>query len=369
MEYFLMTKKKTDDKNSFMSQPIEAAIRIGLLSLLVFWCFIITQPFMVPIIWGIIIAVATHSIYLWLQTRMGGRAVLAASLFTALLLTLLIVPTVILSTTLFSSASELANKMQAGTVAIPPPPANVAEWPVVGEKLAQVWQLASENLSEALIQLKPQLKSIGQWLLGFLAHAGADVLKFIAAIIIAGFLQVKAKAGHDFSQSLATRLTGNRGAHYVNLSAKIICSVTQGILGIAIIQSILAGLGFVVMGVPAAGLWAFLCLLLGVIQVGAMPIILAVAIYVMSTVDTLPGIIFLIWSIAIGLIDNIFKPILLSRGVDVPMVVVFIGAIGGFISSGIIGLFLGAVILVLSYMLFISWLNDSVELTDVRAEE
>jgi predicted PurR-regulated permease PerM len=354
-----MTNQKEDDSNSFMSQPIEVAIRIGLLSLLVFWCFTIARPFMVPIIWGVIIAVATHSVFLWLQFWMGGRAVLAACLISLLLLILLIVPTVILSTSLFSSASELANKMQAGTVVIPPPPANVAEWPVVGERLTQIWRLASENLSEALIQMKPQLKFIGQWLLSFLKNAGADILIFIAAIVIAGFLQVKAKAGQDFSRSLAIRLTGKKGDQYAKLSANIICSVTQGILGISIIQSIVAGLGFMVMGVPAAGLWAFICLLLGVIQVGGMPIIMAVAIYVMTTVDTLPGIVFLIWSIGVSLIDTIFKPILLGKGVDVPMAVVFVGAIGGFVSGGIIGLFLGAVIFVLSYMLFTSWLNDS----------
>ncbi len=135
-------------------------------------------------------------------------------------------------------------------------------------------------------------------------------------------------------------------------------SVTQGILGLSIVQSLLAGLGFLVMGVPAAGLWAFLCLIFGIVQIGAMPIIIGVAIYVFSTVDTLPAIVFLVWSIAIGLIDNIFKPILFSRGVNVPTAVIFVGAIGGLLSMGIVGLFLGAVVLALSHSLFLIWLSE-----------
>jgi len=146
--------------------------------------------------------------------------------------------------------------------------------------------------------------------------------------------------------------------------------VTQGILGVAIIQSLLAGLGFMVMGVPGAGLWAFLCLLLGVIQIGAGPVLIPVVIYVMSTADTLSGILFLIWSLAVLASDNILKPLLLGRGVDVPMAVIFVGAIGGFLSMGIIGLFVGAVVLALSYSVFLMWLTDGeVEQTQVEVSE
>ena len=133
-------------------------------------------------------------------------------------------------------------------------------------------------------------------------------------------------------------------------------SVARGILGVALIQSLLAGLGFLVIGVPAAGLWALLCLLLAVVQIGILPVLIPVLVYVFSTADTLPAVMFLLWSIFVGGLDNVLKPILLGRGVNVPMAVIFVGAIGGFLLSGIIGLFVGSVILVLGYQVFLVWL-------------
>ena len=137
------------------------------------------------------------------------------------------------------------------------------------------------------------------------------------------------------------------------------CSVSNGILGVALIQSILAGLGFMVAGVPAAGLWALLCLILSIAQIGLFPIVIPIIIYLFYTADTFTAVAFLIWSISVGLLDSILKPILLGRGVKTPMAVIFIGAIGGLLSSGVIGLFIGAVILALGYDLFLLWLSDS----------
>ncbi|MCB1766576.1 MAG: AI-2E family transporter, partial [Candidatus Competibacteraceae bacterium] len=145
-------------------------------------------------------------------------------------------------------------------------------------------------------------------------------------------------------------------------------SVTRGILGVALIQALLAGLGFMVMGVPGAGLWALLCLLLSVVQIGVIFVNLPIVLYVFSTADPIPAVLFLIWSIFVTLIDNILKPIVLGQGVDVPMAVIFVGAIGGFLSSGIIGLFVGAVVLVLGYKLFLAWLYPTPEVQAVVLE-
>ena len=154
-------------------------------------------------------------------------------------------------------------------------------------------------------------------------------------------------------------LAGEKGADYAALAEATIRSVTRGILGVALIQSLLAGTGFMVMEIPGAGFWALICLLLSIIQIGIFPVTLPILIYVFSTADTTPAIVFLIWSIFVGILDNILKPILLGRGVKVPMTVVFVGAIGGFISYGIIGLFVGAVVLVLGYTLILAWLDNT----------
>ena len=187
------------------------------------------------------------------------------------------------------------------------------------------------------------------------------MLQFILALIIAGVFLTGADKAKAFSHKIAANLAGNEGVRYLSLSGNIVQSVTQGILGVAFIQGILAGIGFTVMDVPAASLLAFMVLFLSVIQVGPTIILLPVGIYMLGETETVPGILFLIWCIGVGIMDNFLKPILLSRGVDVPMSVVFIGAIGGFISMGIIGLFVGAVILTLSYSLFETWLKPTEE--------
>jgi predicted PurR-regulated permease PerM len=348
-----MTEEKV-----FVSNALEATIRIGILVLLAAWCFEIVRPFVIPIAWGVIIAVGTYPAFLSLQRMLGGWRVLSATLITILGLLLLVVPAVMLSGTLIYSAQDLAEGLQKGSIAVPPPAEKIKEWPIVGEALHAFWAQASENLAATLVKIAPQLKAIGSWLLSTAAGAGFAILQFIIAIIIAGVLLAHAAAGGKAAYAIARRLAGERGAEFARLAESTVRSVTRGILGVALIQSTLIGLGFLAMGIPGAGLWALLCLILSVVQIGPFPVVLPVLIYVFSTADTVPAVIFLIWSIAAGSIDNILKPILLGRGVEVPMAVIFIGAIGGFISSGIIGLFVGAVVLVLGYKLFLAWLEN-----------
>ena len=184
------------------------------------------------------------------------------------------------------------------------------------------------------------------------------ILQFMVAIIISGFLLAQAKSGKHFAQIIVNRFAGERGEQIIDLVEATVRSVALGILGVSAVQSILAGLGFMVAGVPAAGLWALLCLLLSVVQIGILPVVIPIIIYLFNTADTSTAVAFLIWSIPVGLTDNILKPIFLSRGVKTPMAVIFMGAIGGFLASGIVGLFIGAVVLSLGYELFMSWVKE-----------
>jgi predicted PurR-regulated permease PerM len=354
-----MTDPTLLDEKVFVNRALEAAIRIGVVVLLVAWCFQISRPFIVPIVWGIIIAVAVYPGYRRLLPLTGGRAGVSATLCAFLLLVLFIVPALLLVGTLIDSAKTLATDLSNGTISIPLPPENVSTWPIIGKPLARFWHLASTNLRNALTEIAPQLKSVGSWLLSAAAGTAFGVLKFIFAIIIAGVLLSRSEGGYGFAESFAARLAGERGADFVSLATATVRSVTRGILGVALIQSLLAGLGFLVVGIPAAGLLAMICLFLAVIQVGPGLIIIPTVIYVFSTSNTLPAVLFMIWSIFVTLSDNILKPLLLGRGVDVPMVVIFIGAIGGFLSSGIIGLFVGPILLAVGYRLFKVWLDNS----------
>lgn len=351
--------KQTSQEKAFLRRALEASIRIGLVVLLVLWCFEIVKPFVIPVIWGIIIAVATYPGYRRLLAPLGERRGLAAAVVVLLMLVLLIGPTIMLGDTLVAGARQLATELGNGTLRIPPPPEGVASWPVVGSPLSKFWSLASVNLGTALGQVGPQLKSVGGWLLSAAGGVGFGVLQFVFAIIIAGILLANAEGGDKAADSIANRLMGEQGWKYADLARTTVRGVARGILGVALIQSILAGLGFLAIGLPGAGLLALLCLLLAVIQVGVGLVVIPAVIYVFATADTLPAVLFLVWGVFVTLLDNVLKPILLGRGARVPMAVIFIGAIGGFLAHGIIGLFVGAVVLSLGYTLFRAWLGEA----------
>jgi predicted PurR-regulated permease PerM len=350
--------KQTPNDKAFLRKALEATIRIGLVVLLVLWCFEIVKPFIVPVIWGIIIAVATYPGYRRLCVALGERRGLAATVVALLMLVLLIGPTIILADTLVAGARQLAEGLSDGTLQIPPPPASVAEWPLIGTPLFEFWGHASLNLASALNEIGPQLKVVGGWLLSAAGGVGLGVVLFVFAIVIAGILLANAESSSEAADSIATRLVGEQGSKYADLARTTVRGVARGILGVALIQSILAGLGFLAIGLPAAGLLALLCLVLAVIQVGVGPIMIPAVIYVFATADPLPAVLFLIWGVFVGVLDNFLKPILLGRGAQVPMAVIFVGAIGGFLAHGIIGLFVGAVVLSLGYTLFRAWLGE-----------
>ena len=342
----------------FVRRAVEASIRIGLVALLVAWCFQIVRPFIEPVVWGIIIAVAVYPAYRKIETAVGGRRAIAATVFTVLMLILLIGPSVMLAGTLADSAQGLATDLSDRTLSIPPPPERVGSWPIIGPQLERFWRLASSNLGDALNQIRPQVAVFGRWLLETVAGLGLGLLQFVVSIVIAGVLLANAGAGGRTARAIAARLAGERGAAYAELGQATVRSVARGILGVAVIQALLAGLGFLAAGVPAAGLLALICLLLSVVQIGPAIVLLGAVIYLFSTADTHVAVIFLFWSIFVALIDNVLKPILLGRGVNVPMLVIFVGAIGGLLASGIIGLFVGSIVLALSYTLFKAWIDE-----------
>ena len=342
---------------AFLNRTVEATIRIGLIAVLVLYCFQIVRPFLIPVVWGVIIAVALHPNYLWLQRVLGERRTLAAVLFVVLALVLLVAPTFMLSDTLVTGVTGLSRSLSEGKLIIPMPPESIAGWPLIGQPLDKFWRLASVNLGGALVEIEPQLKVLGKWLLSAAAGAGLGILQFILAIVIAGVILHHGESGKRVSYAIARRLAEEHGAGFIDLARATIRSVSRGILGVALLQSILAGLGFLAAGLPAAGLWAFLCLLLSVIQIGIFPITIPAIIYVFATGEPTTAVIFLIWNLMVGSLDNVLKPLLLGRGVNVPMAVIFVGAIGGFLASGIIGLFIGSVILVLGYELLLDWLD------------
>jgi predicted PurR-regulated permease PerM len=350
---------ESSGNKEFLTRSLEVTIRIGVVFLLAALCFQILRPFLIPVLWGIIIAIAVFPAYRWLELALNGRSRIAALCVSLVLLVILLVPTVMLADTLVETVRILAKKLQTGTLEVPPPPASVATWPLIGEPLDAFWRAASQNLALALKPVTPQLKALGTWLLSSAAEAGLGILQFLAAIIISGMLLAHTQLGARTAHTLGIRLAGDQGADYIDVAEATVRSVARGILGVAIIQSLLAGLGFLFVGIPGAGLWAFIALFLSVIQIGVIPVTLPMVIYVFATADPVTAIIFLVWNIFVSAIDNLLKPVLLGRGVRVPMLVIFAGSIGGFLALGIIGLFTGAVVLALGYKLFLAWMEEA----------
>lgn len=357
----MTTNKPLGQPNEWTATATELLIRLAVLAVLLTWCFRILQPFLLPTIWGIIIAVAIHPLYQWLSEALGGRRKLAASMVSAVFFLLLLVPTVLLGRLLVHNVATLAQKVQGGQLSIPLPPAGVQEWPLVGEPIARLWTLAATNLGEALRIVEPQIKAFGGWLVEVATGAGLGLLMLSFAFVIAGIMLATSARGDRLVRGISRRLAGPRGDEFASLAEVTIRSVARGVLGVAVIQAVLAGLGLMAAGVPGAGIWALLCLILATVQIGVAPIMIPAVIWVFATGDTLTAVLFLVWSIFVVVSDNVLKPILLGRGVDVPMLVIFLGAIGGLLASGIIGLFVGAIVLTLGYKLFQAWLAEALE--------
>lgn len=353
-----MTHEQPAYDKVYVNRSLEASIHIGLAFLLASACLLILLPFLPLIAWGIIIAVAAYPTFKRLQAGLGGRGGLGAVIFAVLLLAVLILPVVLLAQSMVEGVQALTAHLKNGTGIIPPPPAAIADWPIIGGPLKSLWDLASRDLPSLASRFAPQIKAALPGLLSASAGAGFTLLQLLLSIVLSGVLLANAEGAYEVTRSLANRLFGNRGPEFQQLVGSTIRSVTTGILGVALIQAVFASGGFLVVGLPGAGLWAVIFLVAAVLQMGALVLIPAV-IYVFVIASTTKAVIFLIWCIIVALMDNVLKPILLGRGVAVPIAVVFLGAIGGFVAMGIIGLFVGAIVLSVGYKLFLAWLEGA----------
>jgi predicted PurR-regulated permease PerM len=353
-----MTPDQSAYDKAYVTRALEASIHIGMAILLATACLLILLPFIPLIAWGIIIAVAAYPAFLRLQSALGGRGGPAAILFTLILLALLLIPVVLLAQSMGEGVQTLTAHTKDGTLTIPPPPAGIASWPIIGAPLNNVWSMASTNLTDVLMRFAPQLKSVIPEILSASAGIGLGVLQFLISILVSGALLANAKSGAEAARAMFNRFFGDQGPEIHQLVGSTIRSVTTGILGVALIQTICAGLGFLLVGLPGAGLWAVIFLIAAVLQVGMLVLIPAV-IYVFAIASTTKAVVFLVWCIIVALMDNVLKPMLLGRGVEVPIAVVFLGAIGGFMAMGIIGLFVGAIVLSVGYTLFLAWLEGA----------
>ena len=340
-----------------VNRAVEVSIHVGLLVLLVTACLLILHPFIPLVTWGIIIAVAAYPGFQKLQRLLGGRPILAAVLFTIRSPRRGDSPGCFVGAEPGGRGPGWSGQVQGWSSDYPSTAQQYRKWPIIGPPLKGLWTVASRDLSELIRKYAPQIKAALPGVLSASAGFGLTVVQLLLSIIVPGIVLANAKAAHEVTRALAHRLFGEKGPEFQQLVGKTIRSITFGILGVALIQSLFAALGFFVVGLPAASLWSAIFVFAAVLQAGGLVLIPAV-IFVFATASTTKAVIFLIWCIVVGLLDNILKPLLLGRGVAVPMVVILLGAFGGFFAMGIIGLFIGAVVLSVGYKLFLAWLEE-----------
>jgi len=327
---------------------------------LVIACYQVFRPFLSLVVWSVILAINFYPLQRMLKSRLGGKDGRAATVIVLLTFVILVVPIYMLGLSLTESAESAVAWVKDGSFHIPPPAESVATWPLVGEKLYGFWQQAATDLSGLAQKLAPQLKDVSLAMLGKLAGFGLGLMMFLVAIIIAGVIMAFGENGTRSTLQIADRVFGKgQGEQVARLCTATIRAVAQGVIGIAFIQMLLVGIGFVVMGIPGAGFLALAVLVLAIVQLPASLVTLPVIVFVFFTQGaTLATIAFAIYIFVAGLVDNVLKPLLLGRGVDVPMAVVLIGSIGGMATSGILGLFIGPVVRAVGYQLFWRWVRN-----------
>ncbi|MHC5110296.1 MAG: AI-2E family transporter [Planctomycetota bacterium] len=337
----------------------DLTIRLLLVAGLVYSCFRIFSPFLMPLAWGIVLAVAFSQLFFRMVSLLGGRRKLAGILFIMVGIGVLALPTWFLAESFFDGLNWLKMEEQQGGIRVPPPPESVANWPFIGGPAHQLWMNASESLEATLSRFGPQVKSLSTWLLSKLSGFGLAFLLTIVSIIISGVMLINAQGGGQTLRAIGSRIAGERGREAVDLAAQAVRSVAYGVVGVALVQAVLSAIGLALADVPGAGLWAGLIMVLAVAQLPPLLILGPAIVYVASTSEsTMVLVIFAAYSLIVSFSDAVLKPLLLGRGMDIPMPVILIGAIGGMIRAGVIGLFVGAAVMAIGYKLYVAWMTQ-----------
>ena len=356
-------------EKSTAKNPINTYINIVLLTLLMAWSFLIVKPFVTLIVWAIILAVALYPMYQkLLKLTKGKKKGLVTSLFILVLLALLITPTISLTSSLIDSGTELYAKFEEGNIKVPPPSADVQSWPVVGERLYSAWSEASSDLENFIASYKDEIKGSLSWFFGSFTGLLGTVVIGLVALVIAGVFMSGADSGYKAGVQLANRLRPGRGEQFMDMCKGTIRSVVKGILLVAIIQAVLAYIGFLVIGLPAATIFTVIVLIFAIIQLPVLIAMIPAIAIVFSYAESTPAIIFTIYAIIVSMSDGFLKPILLGKGLETPMLVILIGALGGMMLQGILGLFIGPVVLAIAFNLYMAWVKGTEELPEAPTE-
>ncbi|WJR79761.1 AI-2E family transporter [Bradyrhizobium sp. NP1] len=353
-------------QNRTGGEIIQIAIRLGLLLALVYWCFVLVQPFIAILAWGVVLAVVLYPLHSWVSRHVGGRPKLAAAVITVLTIAILIGPAAWLGRDLVDGLRTISEQIAAGRLSVPSPPSSIKDWPLVGDRFYELWNQASSNLEVVFAQLAPHLKPLILPTLAVAGGVGVGALKFLASIILAGFLLPPGPRLVAAGKSIMARLMPERNEDFVALAGATIRTVSQGVIGIALLQAFLVGIGLKFAGFAYAGFLAFVVMILSILQLGAAIVLIPCLIWIWMTKDVASAVLLTAYLVLVGLADNVLKPLVMGRGLTTPMLVIFIGLLGGTLAHGIVGLFIGPIILAVGWQLMMAWIRED-QIPDVVA--
>ena len=349
---------------------LDIFIRAGVVLGLVLLCHHFFAPFMTMMLWALILSVTLYPLHQMLANRLGGKQGRAATLIVLLGVGLIVTPTVMLGSSFGDSIHHVINGVKDNTLAIPAPPQSVADFPIVGKKAHAAWSQAHSNLPAFVKSLQPKVGELASKALGIVASLGGGILMFLFSFIIAGIMMAFGESGTRAMLATFQRVAGvARGTEFTVLATSTVRAVAAGIIGIACMQALLIGVALLIAGVPFAGVLAVIVLVLGIVQVPAAIVTLPVIawIWLGGDYETTPAIAYTVLLMIAGSADNVLKPLVLGRGVDAPMPVILLGALGGMATDGILGMFVGAVTLAVGYQIFMAWVADNPELRRQQA--
>lgn len=355
-------KSDRELEDRLVSRFLDVLIRAGLILAMVMLCFQIFSPFLTLMAWAMILAINLYPLHRSLAAKLGGKQGLSATLLVGISIVLLAWPTAILMSSLGDSIQKLIGDVQTNSLQIPAPRPSVEGWPVVGKRVHALWSQAHADLPALIQSMQPKVGDLAKGALGFVASIGGGLLQFVASLIIAGIMMAFGEGGARSMQAISERFVGTEhGGEFTRLSTATIRAVAQGVIGVAFIQAIIVGMALLVAGVPWAGVLAVIVLVLGIAQIPAVIVTLPAIGYIWTSGDysNVLAITYTVVLLVAGMADNVLKPLMLGRGVDAPMPVILLGALGGMAAAGILGMFVGATLLAIGYQIFMSWVANN----------
>jgi predicted PurR-regulated permease PerM len=350
-----MTKTKLD-----LTRTTLAILCILLLIALSLW---VLRPFLAAAVWATMIVVATWPLLKSLEQRLGGRRGLAVTGMTLAMLLLLVIPLWLAIDTIADHAEAITALVKKfAATGLPQPPGWVAGLPLVGGKLSGLWsQLADAGSQGLMAKVAPYVAQTGRWILGEAGSLGFMLVQFLLVVVLSAILYASGEAGASTVLRFGRRLAGERGESSVILAGQAIRGVALGVGVTAIVQTVLGGIGLAIAGVPFAALLSAVMLMLCIAQLGPGLILFPAVGWMFWMGDTGWGIFLLVWSLIVVTLDNVLRPVLIKKGADLPLLLIFAGVIGGMLSFGLIGLFIGPVVLAVTYTLLEAWVADGLD--------